>query len=137
LETATTTVAELTQAHLTYLHEQQVLIKHLINNHFDKDPELKQQRDLLVSIPEIGSQTAAVLLSEIGGIEDAIGMLVCSKIHASQDRRLLQEIIDLLRVVVHWCSLGSGKFGENPRLCRNCDGDDTSSQNTAPRLSLD
>jgi transposase len=70
LETATTKVAELTQSHLNYLHEQQTLIKQLISDHFDQYPDLKQQRDLLVSIPGIGSQTAAVLLSEIGRIED-------------------------------------------------------------------
>jgi transposase len=70
LETATTKVAELTQSHLNYLHEQQTLIKQLISDHFDQHPDLKQQRDLLVSIPGIGSQTAAVLLSEIGRIED-------------------------------------------------------------------
>lgn len=70
LETATAKVAELTQSHLTYLQEQQTLIKQLISDHFDKHPDLQHQRDLLVSIPGIGVQTAAVLLSEIGRIED-------------------------------------------------------------------
>jgi transposase len=70
LETATTKVAELTQSHLNYLHQQQTLIKQLISDHFDQHPDLQQQRDLLVSIPGIGAQTAAVLLSEIGRIED-------------------------------------------------------------------
>lgn len=70
LETATAKVAELTQSHLEYLKQQQDLIKQLITDHFDRHPELKQQRDLLVSIPGIGPQTAAVLLAEIGRIED-------------------------------------------------------------------
>jgi transposase len=70
LETATNKVAELTNSHLEYLKQQQALIKQLISDHFDKHPDLKQQRDLLVSIPGIGAQTAAVLLSEIGRIED-------------------------------------------------------------------
>jgi transposase len=70
LETATAKVAELTNSHLEYLKQQQDLIKQLISDHFDRHPELKQQRDLLVSIPGIGAQTAAVLLSEIGRIED-------------------------------------------------------------------
>jgi transposase len=70
LETATTKVAELTQSHLEYLKQQQTLIKQLISDHFDQHPHLKQQRDLLVSIPGIASQTAAVLLAEIGRIED-------------------------------------------------------------------
>jgi ferredoxin-nitrite reductase len=34
------------------------------------------------------------------------------------------------RLVLDWTSLGLGKFGENPRLCRNCDGVKASSQNT-------
>jgi transposase len=72
LETATAKVAELTNSHLEYLKQQQELIKQLISDHFDRHPELKQQRDLLVSIPGIGSQTAAVLLSEIGRIEDSV-----------------------------------------------------------------
>jgi transposase len=70
LETATATVAQLTQSHLTYLQEQQALIKQLISDHFDQHPDLKQQRDLLVSIPGIGAQTAAILLAEIGRISD-------------------------------------------------------------------
>jgi transposase len=70
LETATAKVAELTNSHLEYLKQQQDLIKQLISDHFDRHPELKQQRDLLVSIPGIGAQTAAVLLAEIGRIED-------------------------------------------------------------------
>jgi transposase len=69
LETATTKVAELTNSHLEYL-KQQELIKQLISDHFDQYPELKQQHDLLISIPGIGSQTAAVLLAEIGRISD-------------------------------------------------------------------
>jgi transposase len=70
LETATSKVAELTQSHLEYLKQQQALIKQLISDHFDQHPDLKQQHDLLISIPGIGSQTAAVLLAEIGRIED-------------------------------------------------------------------
>jgi transposase len=70
LETATSKVAELTQSHLEYLKQQQALIKQLISDHFDQHPHLKQQHDLLISIPGIGSQTAAVLLAEIGCIED-------------------------------------------------------------------
>jgi transposase len=70
LETATPKVAELTQSHLEYLKQQQTLIKHLISDHFDQHPHLKKQRDLLISIPGIGSQTAAVFLAEIGRIED-------------------------------------------------------------------
>ncbi|XZN89463.1 MAG: IS110 family transposase [Microcoleus sp.] len=70
LETATPTVAALTQSHLDYLKQQQQLIKKLISDHFDQHPHLKQQRDLLTSIPGIGEQTASVLLAEIRDVSD-------------------------------------------------------------------
>ena len=70
LKTATPTVAGLTLAHLEYLREQQQLIKKLISDHFDQHPHLKQQRDLLTSIPGIGEQTASVLLAEIRDVSD-------------------------------------------------------------------
>ncbi len=70
LETATETVAKLTKAHLKYIEEQQAEIKKMISDHFDQHPHLKEQRDLLTSIPGIGEQTAALLLAEVGRIED-------------------------------------------------------------------
>ena len=70
LETATVSVAKLTRAHLEYIKEQQAEIKKMIGDHFDQYPHLKQQRQLLTSIPGIGEQTAAVLLAEVGRIED-------------------------------------------------------------------
>ncbi|MEG4458384.1 transposase [Microcoleus sp. N9_A1] len=70
LETATETVAQLTRAHLEYIKKQQAEIKKMISDHFDQHPHLKQQRELLTSIPGIGEQTAAVLLAEVGRIED-------------------------------------------------------------------
>src|SRR4028119_795842 len=70
LETATPTVAALTLEHLEYLREQQQLIKKLISDHFDQHPHLKQQRELLTSIPGIGDLTASVLLAEIGEVSD-------------------------------------------------------------------
>jgi transposase len=66
LETATATVASLTQEHLEYLKQQQAQIKQLISDHFDRHPHLKQQRDLLTSIPGIIDVTASVFLAEIG-----------------------------------------------------------------------
>jgi transposase len=70
LETATPTVAALTQSHLDYLQQQQQLIKKLISDHFDQHPHLKQQRELLTSIPGIGDLTASILLAEIGDVSD-------------------------------------------------------------------
>ncbi|MEG5038562.1 MULTISPECIES: transposase [unclassified Microcoleus] len=70
LETATVSVAKLTRAHLEYIKEQQAEIKKMISDHFEQHPHLKQQRELLTSIPGVGEQTAAVLLAEVGRIED-------------------------------------------------------------------
>ncbi len=51
--------------HLAYLDEQIAQTQSLIRDHIDNHPSLKQQRDLLSSIPGIGELTAAKLLSEI------------------------------------------------------------------------
>lgn len=51
--------------HLTFLDQQIAQTKALIKDHIDHHPTLKQQRDLLNSIPGIGHLTAAKLLAEI------------------------------------------------------------------------
>jgi transposase len=65
LETATPKLGTSIQAHIDYLEHDIEQIKQQIKEHFDQHPELKNQRDLLVSIPGIGEHTAAILLSEI------------------------------------------------------------------------
>lgn len=65
LETTTTTLQESIEAHIDYLKRDIERIQQQIKDHFDQHPGLKQQRELLVSIPGIGEQTAAVILSEI------------------------------------------------------------------------
>jgi len=54
--------------HLEYLKESIDQTKELISDHFDQHPTLKEQRDLLTTIPGIASHSAAVLLAEIGTI---------------------------------------------------------------------
>jgi transposase len=51
--------------HIIFLDEQVAQTQSLIKDHIDQNPSLKQQRDLLSSIPGIGDLTAAKLLSEI------------------------------------------------------------------------
>jgi transposase len=51
--------------HIAYLDEQIRQAHSLITDHIDQNPSLKQQRDLLSSIPGIGELTAAKLLAEI------------------------------------------------------------------------
>jgi len=55
--------------HMAYLDEQIAHTQSLIKDHIDENPSLRQQRDLLSSIPGIGELTAAKLLAEIVDIK--------------------------------------------------------------------
>jgi transposase len=57
-------VHQMLREHLTFLDHQIAELKKQIEDHIDQHPGLKQQRDLLVSIPGIGDLTAAKLLGE-------------------------------------------------------------------------
>lgn len=46
--------------------EQVAALERAIDEHLEAHPELARQRDLLVSIPGIGSQTAAIVMAELG-----------------------------------------------------------------------
>lgn len=62
------TVLTQLQQHVTFLEAQIAQLKQQINDHFDQHPHLKQQRDLLTSIPGIGDLTAGRLLAELRDI---------------------------------------------------------------------
>ncbi len=53
------------EAHVVYLAAEIKRTEDLIRNHIDKHPMLKQQSELLDSIPGVGKTTAALLLAEI------------------------------------------------------------------------
>lgn len=57
------------QQHLAFLDTQIAQIKQQIDDHFDQHPPLKQQRDLLTSIPGIGHLTAGRLLAELRDLQ--------------------------------------------------------------------
>jgi len=57
------------EAHIAYLVEQIKQTEALIRQHITNHPDLKQQSDLLDSIPGIGETTAALLLAEIVNIK--------------------------------------------------------------------
>lgn len=59
------TVDRMVKDHLGYLERQIAEVEEAIENHIDNHPTLRQQRDLLVSIPGIGDQTAALFLAEV------------------------------------------------------------------------
>lgn len=62
-------VAASIQAHLKVLREEIKKTERLIRDQFNQHPGLKADRDLLVTIPGIGEQTAAVILGEIGSVQ--------------------------------------------------------------------
>jgi len=57
------------EEHLTYLNQEIKRTEELIRNHINNHPGLKQQSQLLDSIPGIAETTAALLLSEITDIK--------------------------------------------------------------------
>lgn len=59
------TVHNTLKDHIAFLDQQIQHLKHHIHDHIDQHPDLKQQRDLLSSIPGIGDLTASKLLAEI------------------------------------------------------------------------
>lgn len=58
------------ESHLAYLGEQIKEVERTIREHINAHPQLKEQRDLLISIPGIGETTAALLLGELGEVHN-------------------------------------------------------------------
>ncbi len=56
------------QAHIVYLEEQIARLLDQIQKHMDQHPDLKQQQELLNSIPGIANRTSSRLLAEIRDI---------------------------------------------------------------------
>ena len=63
--TPSVTVEEKLQTHIAFLDQQIDDLTQRLNDHLDQHPDLRQQRDLLTSIPGIGDLTAARLLAEL------------------------------------------------------------------------
>jgi len=57
------------EEHIAYLREQIKQTEKMIREHINNHPDLKEQSDLLDSIPGIGNTTAALLLAEIVNIK--------------------------------------------------------------------
>lgn len=53
---------------LQAIKEQIRVLEHRIEDHIAAHPELERQRDLLVTIPGVGTLTAAVVLAELGAV---------------------------------------------------------------------
>lgn len=59
------TILKTLDDHIAFLDQQIADLLRLIHDHIDRHPHLRQQRDLLTSIPGIGDMTAFKLLAEI------------------------------------------------------------------------
>ena len=66
LDVAVPIVRPSVRASLRHLTAQITTVRRQIARHIDHHPTLRQQRDLIVSIPGIGAQTAATVLGELG-----------------------------------------------------------------------
>jgi transposase len=62
-------VRQSVEAHLTYLNQEIKRTEELVRHHINTHPTLKQQSQLLDSIPGIAETTAAMLLSEVTDIK--------------------------------------------------------------------
>jgi len=66
LQVAREAVREDIQQHLNWLDADIQQLIDAINEHIDGHPDLKQQRELLDSIPGIGERTSAIILAFYG-----------------------------------------------------------------------
>jgi len=75
---ASSAVRKQLRSQIDFLESQIELTKELIRDHIDRHPDLKQQHELLTSIPGIGDLTAFRLLAELGDVTrfDSVGELV-------------------------------------------------------------
>jgi transposase len=63
------TILKTLDDHIAFLDQQIADLLRLIHDHIDRHPHLRQQRDLLTSIPGIGDITAFKLLAEIVDVQ--------------------------------------------------------------------
>ncbi|WP_348673787.1 IS110 family transposase [uncultured Abyssibacter sp.] len=67
-QVSTSPVAKMVQEHIAWLDRQINKIERDINDHIDGHPELKQDAELIRSIPGIGDKTAARVLGYLGDV---------------------------------------------------------------------
>jgi transposase len=68
LSTAHESVTPLIKEHIDYLDKEIKKVRDQIADLIDRDPNLRQKKDLLASIPGIGKATIAALLSELDNL---------------------------------------------------------------------
>lgn len=63
-------VTQILERNIAHLEAQIAQLERLIEDHIDKHPGLKEQRDLLVTIKGVGHKTANAFLAEIGEVSN-------------------------------------------------------------------
>jgi transposase len=69
LGTAHESVIPLIKEHMDYLTKEIKKVRNQITDLIDQNPNLRQKKELLVSIPGIGKATIAVILAELDNLE--------------------------------------------------------------------
>jgi transposase len=96
-----TTVAESLQQHIDFLEQEATRLQTAIHSHIDQYPPLRQDRDLLQSIPAIGEKTAQRLLAVLH----------------SRDLTSADQVTAFLGLVPVECQSGSS-LHRHPRLSK-------------------
>lgn len=71
------------QQHIAFLEQEAARLQTAIHDHIDRPPGLRQDRDLLRSIPAVGEKTASRLLA-----------ILQSRAFQSADQRTLDDAVD-------------------------------------------
>jgi transposase len=119
-------------AHIAFLQQQIDELEQVIRTHIDQHPDIKHQRDLLDSIPGIGSLTAALLVAELADLsrfEHAGQVVAFAGLNPRQRRsgssvrgqtRLSKTGNAIIRRILYFPALTARRY--NPRLAPWCDG---------------
>ena len=102
LGTAHESVIPLIKEHMDYLNQEIKKVRDQITDLIDQNPNLRQKKDLLVSIPGIGKATMAVILAELDNLEKF---------------NHVRELVAFIRLAPKETLSGSSIKGK-PRLCK-------------------
>jgi transposase len=100
--TAHESVIPLIEEHMDYLNKEIKKVRDQIADLIDQNPNLRQKKDLLVSIPGIGKATIAVILAELDNLEKF---------------NHVRELLAFIRLAPKETLSGSSIKGK-PRLCK-------------------
>jgi len=129
LETADISVVDSINTVLTTLETELVATRKAIQEHINKDPELKRRRDLLITIPGIGEASAAqllVALSEHHGFSNAKQVVAFTGLAPSlrqsgkwSKTKLAKSGDSLLRKALYFPALSA--WQHNPLIREGCE----------------